>query len=76
MRGLRPERLLLAGKICLVVSLATSAVVAIAFERLGWTNYWGGFVYAPYALIIAVLFAVWLTKKGNRTVDHARRRSR
>jgi hypothetical protein len=76
MRGPRRERLLLAGKIFLVASLATSAVFATASGRLGWTNYWGGFVYAPFALIIAMLFAVLLSKKGNRKVDQVRRRSR
>jgi hypothetical protein len=35
MRGSRRDRLVLAGKICLVVSIASSAVFAISSGRLG-----------------------------------------
>ena len=76
MTGARRERLLLSGKILLVASLAMSAVFATASGRLSWTNYWGGSVYAPFALIVAILFAVMLAKRGNRTVNQARRRPR
>jgi hypothetical protein len=66
MRGPHRQRLLLTGKIWLVVFLATSALVALAAGRLGWTNYWGGFVHAPIALIIAVLLAMFVIKKDAR----------
>lgn len=74
MRAPRRQRLLLAGKIWLALALATSAAVAIASGRLGWTNYWGGFVYAPFALIVAVLFFTFIIKKGDRSTQRRRAR--
>lgn len=67
MRGPRRQRLLLAGKTGLVICLGATAIVAIAGGRLGWANYWGGFVYAPIALTAAVLFGIYLVKnRGGR----------
>ena len=50
----------------LIAALALTAIVTIASKRIGWTNYWGGFVYAPFALIVAVLLATAMTKKGDK----------
>jgi hypothetical protein len=33
---------------------------------LGWTNYWGGFVYAPFAIVIGLLLLVVVFKKPPR----------
>lgn len=33
---------------------------------LGWTNYWGGFVYAPFAIVIGLLVFVVVFKKPSR----------
>jgi hypothetical protein len=55
--------MLLAGKGLLVAALALTATTTIVSKRIGWTNYWGGFVYAPFALIVAVLFAAVIAKK-------------
>jgi len=47
-----------AGKWLLVCLLAGPALAAIISGRLGWQNYWGGFVYAPIALIVAALMVI------------------
>jgi len=51
-----------AGKWLLVCLLAGTAVTAIFSGRLGWQNYWGGFVYAPFALIVAALMVIVFVK--------------
>jgi uncharacterized membrane protein len=63
------------GKTLLVSALAIAAVAAIASGRLGWRNYWGGVVYAPFAALIAALlvlveFRRWRRPPGRR---HRRR---
>jgi len=55
-------RLVSAGKWLLVCVLAGTALTAIISGRLGWQNYWGGFVYAPFALLITVLLVVVIVK--------------
>ena len=75
MRGPRREKLLRIGKVLLVTSLAITALLAIATKRLGWTNYWGGFVYAPFALVIAVLVTL-ATVNRPRTGKAPRRQRR
>jgi len=47
----------------LISVLAGTALVAITTGRLGWKNYWGGFVYAPFALVIALLVAMAAVKR-------------
>jgi len=32
----------------------------------GWTNYWGGLVYAPFAVVIGLLLFVVVFKKPSR----------
>lgn len=51
-----------AGKWLLVCVLAGPALAAIISGRLGWQNYWGGFVYAPFALIVAALMVIVFVK--------------
>ncbi len=74
MRGSLREQFMLMGKVLLVCSLATSALVAVASNRLGWTNYWGGFVYAPFALLVAVLPVVAIAKKRDGITNRPSRR--
>jgi len=75
MRGPRREHFLVAGKVMLACALGTSAVVALASGRLGWTNYWGGFVYAPFALLIAVFLALVIARKRDGPSNRRRRRT-
>jgi len=51
-----------AGKWLLVCVLAGPALAAIISGRPGWQNYWGGVVYAPFALLIAALFVIVIMK--------------
>jgi hypothetical protein len=74
MRGSLREQFMLVGKVLLLCSLATSALVAAASNRLGWTNYWGGVVYAPFALLVAVLVVVAIAKKRDGIADRPSRR--
>jgi hypothetical protein len=65
-RGDRRLRMIRVGKVLVVCALAGAAVTAIASGRPGWRNYWGGFVYAPIALAVAVLLvAVALKRRGD-----------
>jgi hypothetical protein len=57
MRGRLRRNVVVAGKWLLIVVLAASGVSALAPGRLGWTNYWGGFVFAPFAIGVAILWA-------------------
>jgi hypothetical protein len=54
--------LISAGKWLLVCVLAVPALAAIISGRLGWQNYWGGFVYAPFALLVAALLVIVIVK--------------
>jgi hypothetical protein len=56
-RQRRRKRLAIAGLALFTCGLGVSAIGALISGRLGWTNYWGGFVYAPFALIGAGLLA-------------------
>ncbi len=76
MRGAPRKRLQRLGMVMLVVSLATAAVVTMASKGLGWRNYWGGFVYAPFALIMAMLLALAMVIKRNRPTRKGRPRAR
>jgi hypothetical protein len=51
------HRVVIAGWIALLCTLIASGVLALATSRLGWTNYWGGFVFAPFTIIGAVQFS-------------------
>jgi len=73
MRNRRRNRLLLAGKVTLAAVLALTAIAAIASGRPGWTNYWGGFVYAPFALVVAALFALAIVKRRDVGETRSRR---
>src|SRR5437899_10064043 len=72
MRGRNRLRIRAAGAVLIFVALVTSGVGALATGRLGWTNYWGGFVFAPFALIIAALLIVAAFRKPSP--DSSRRR--
>jgi hypothetical protein len=64
---------MLVGKVALLFALTVAATAAIASGRLGWSNYWGGFVYAPIALLVAVLLAIALAKKSDLGESSSRR---
>jgi hypothetical protein len=55
----------------LAVILAIGGAVHVYRGSLGWTNYWGGFVYAPFAIVIGLLMIIVVFKKPSR-----RRRTR
>ncbi len=57
-----------------VCSLATSGLGAVGSNRLGWTSYWGGFVYAPFALLVVVLLVVAMAKKRDGITNRPSRR--
>jgi membrane protein implicated in regulation of membrane protease activity len=59
--------MVMTGKVLLVCALAGAAVAALISGRLGWKNYWGGFVYAPFALGIAVLLVVATLRRRERS---------
>jgi hypothetical protein len=61
------------GKFWLLAALTLSALVALSSGRLGWTNYWGGMVFAPAVLLIVVL-AILAERKRRRQVVQGRRR--
>jgi len=77
MRGPDRRRIVLAGKVqgkaLLVAALALTAIMAVASNRIGWTSYWGGLFYAPFALIVAVLLAAAITKKRDVGESKSRR---
>jgi hypothetical protein len=53
------------------VVLAIGGALHVYRGSLGWTNYWGGFVYAPFAIVVGLLVLVAALKKPSR-----RRRTR
>jgi hypothetical protein len=66
MRGERRRRVISGGTLVLVCVLAGSALMAMVSGRLGWKNYWGGFVYAPIALGIVILFVIAVLNQRGR----------
>ena len=42
---------------------------------LGWSNYWGGFVFAPFAIVIGVLAIIAAFKKPSALKRKRRDRS-
>ena len=50
------------GMLLLIAVLAGQAVLALMSGRLGWRNYWGGFVFAPFAILVAVLCIIMILK--------------
>ena len=54
--------MVIAGLALVVFGLVGKALMAIISGQLGWQNYWGGFVYAPFALIVAALMVIVFVK--------------
>ena len=50
----------------LAVVLAIAGAVHMYRGSLGWTNYWGALVYAPFAVVIGLLMIVVAFKKPSR----------
>jgi len=55
------------------ISLAIASVFLIVFSllsilaaRFNYSNYWGGVVFGPFALIIGVLLLIMVLKSGKR----------
>jgi peptidoglycan/LPS O-acetylase OafA/YrhL len=71
MSGRRRRRTIRIGQIG---ALAGSAVTAMMSGRLGWTNYWGGFVFAPVVLIGALLLIIVVLKERGRPTEKGPRR--
>jgi hypothetical protein len=61
------------GKALIVCGLVGSALMAIISGRLGWQNSWGGFVYAPFALLIAALLVIVFMKHDHSLSRQKRR---
>ena len=74
MMGAGRRHMLLVGKVLLIAVLALTAIATVASGRLGWTNYWGGFVYAPFAVLVAALFTFALVKRRDVGESRSRRR--
>jgi hypothetical protein len=60
----------------LIGILAGQAALALMSGRLGWRNYWGGFVFAPFVLIVVVLSIIMILKHRGIPLDRPRRRRR
>jgi hypothetical protein len=74
MRGKYRAWILQTGKVTVVCVLAATAVAAMTSGRLGWLNYWGGFVYAPFGLAIAVLIVLVALKRRRDSTRPSRTR--
>jgi membrane protein implicated in regulation of membrane protease activity len=73
MRGTSRQKIIAIGGAVVVCALTATGIGALTTGRLGWSNYWGGFVFAPFALIIAGLLAVKVIR-GRATPTKRRRR--
>ena len=72
--GRRRRRTIRIGLIVVIGILAGSALRAMMSGRLGWTNYWGGFVFAPFVLITALLLIIAVLKERRRPTERSSRR--
>jgi hypothetical protein len=63
----RHKALRVSGTVLVVVLVFTLGITAIASGLPGWANYWGGFVYAPFAVVIGGLgcLAAWRLLRSN-----------
>ncbi len=59
--------------VAMLIALGVGALVDLANGRLGWTNYWGGFVFAPFGLLIAALLIVGALRKRPHDSERGRR---
>ena len=74
MRRQRRPRLTGIGIILIIVLLMGKAMVTMMSGRLGWTNYWGGPVFAPFVLVAAVLFIFAAVKLRQEPTERRHRR--
>ena len=68
-------KLLMIGGALVLTSIAARGIWAIWNDEPGWSNYWGGFVYAPVAFLVVVLFVlrgVMLRRRARRAVPRDR----
>jgi len=70
----RRRKMVIAGLALVVFGLVGKALMAIISGQLGWQNYWGGFVFAPFALIIAALLAIVAVKKQRQSPTQQKKR--
>jgi hypothetical protein len=75
-RGKSRQRMKIIGTTTVVCAMGVSSIVAIATHRPGWYNYWGGFVYAPFGLVIVVVATIWLLRGAPSPTKSARSRKR
>jgi 4-hydroxybenzoate polyprenyltransferase len=76
MRPQRRPRLVGIGVILLIALLVGKATVTMMSGRLGWTNYWGGPVFAPFVLVAAVLFIIAAVKLRQEATERRHRRKK
>jgi hypothetical protein len=76
MRPQRRPRLVGIGIILLSVLLMGKAMVTMVSGRLGWTNYWGGPVFAPGVFVAAVLFIIAAVKLRQEATGRRHRRKK
>jgi hypothetical protein len=75
-RPRRRPRLVGIGIILLIVFPMCKAMVTMMSGRLGWTNYWGGPVFAPFVFVTAVLFIIAAVKLRQETTKRRHRRKK
>jgi 4-hydroxybenzoate polyprenyltransferase len=76
MRYQRRPRLVGIGIIVIIVLFMGKAMVTMMSGRLGWTNYWGGPVFAPFVLVATVLLILAVAKLRQEPTNRRRRRKK